>query len=159
VTAERDRTAVVMSIRAPYADALMDGTKRWEFRRQPLPEGVQWILSYRSGAKDGRGVVGLLRVIGQDTASCRAWGQGPCSRGYGHGRVDPLFGISIDSLAYYAADPVLGLGARVTGIAVHVEERFPGAVPLAAYGLSRPAQSWCYAPVGWRGTRTLEAAP
>ena len=113
---ERDRSTVIMSIRPQYADALMDGTKRWEFRRQPLPDGVQWILVYRSGAKDGRGVVGRLRVIGQDTAPCWMWGSGPCSRGYGHTRPDPLFGISIDDLADYADREHGQLSARVTGI-------------------------------------------
>ena len=149
MSAGRDRTTVVMAVRPQHADALMAGTKIWEFRRNPLPDLVRTILLYQSGPAETRGVVGVLDVLGQDTASCMAWGTGPCARGYGHTRADPRFGISINDLADYAGPEGL-LAARVTGISIRVCTVFPAPIPLSAYGVTTSPQSWVYAPDGWR---------
>ena len=142
-----DRSTVIMSIRLPYADAIMAGTKLFEFRRKPLPDQVRSILVYRSGLRQVRGVVGILDVIGQETASCYMWGTGPCARGYGHTKPDPRYGISINDLADYAGG--ITLHAQVTGISVRVQAAFPMPVPLDAFGITTAPQSWRYAPVEW----------
>ena len=158
IAAGRDRSAVIMAIRPQQAGAIMDGAKKWEFRRKSLPDTVRTVLVYRSGRADSRGVIGAMTVLGQDAQSCWSWGAGPCLRGYGHTKPDPRYGISINDLADYS-DPECGsLSAVVTGIAVKVAEVYPEPVPLAAFGIASAPRTWVYAPAGWRTATVVSAA-
>ena len=145
-----DRSAVVMSIRKPYADAIMRGEKAWEFRRRPLPAGVRTVLVNVTGPwPSRRGVVGWFEVGGQATQAVFLWSSGPWSRGYSTVQVDPSYGISIDDLARYASRGVT-VPAEVTGISVLRPVLLAEPIPLATLGLTCSPQSWQYAPTGWR---------
>ncbi len=142
---ERDRTTALMSIRAQYADTLMAGVKRWEFRRQPLPPDILRVLVYRSGAPSVRGVIGHFGIGAQHHPTLPDLAGWKCMDGYGPGEVNPEFGISLDDLADYVK-PAVAVWAIVPSRPIP----FPEPIPLSAYGITASPQSWVYAPVGWR---------
>ena len=144
--ADLDRTAVVMSIRAVYADQILAGTKCWEFRRQPLPYDVTTVLVYRSGDPEGRGIVGQFTAGPGDTTTPRGLIGHAASRGYRMGQTDPRYGICGTDLAKYAG----GADRPIVAIPVLHPVRYAQAVPLAAFGWERPAQSWRYSVAGWQ---------
>ena len=41
-----DRLVALISIHPAYADAILDGTKRVEFRRSLYPHGARWVVIY-----------------------------------------------------------------------------------------------------------------
>lgn len=63
----RDRRVALLPIRPEFAEQLLDGTKRVEFRRRPLPGQVTVVVIY-STAPDS-GITGYFAVDGQDVAA------------------------------------------------------------------------------------------
>ncbi len=121
--------AVLMSIRAPYADAIMDGTKTVEFRKLP-PRTAGDILVYRSGGQpDQRGIVGTFTA--DEVVSGTAFDH---LREVGRENA----GIGLVDLENYAG------GTRALIWRIHITNllRFAGPVPLAAIGVDRAPQSW-----------------
>lgn len=149
-----DRTAVVMSIRAKYADLLMAGSKTVEFRKKPLPGTVTTALVYRSGPPKVRGVVGLLRIVDCRATTARTVQARAAERGYRIGQVDPLYGISGADLAAYAG----GWDAPLYGLSVEVVAVFPEPLALWEVGTLVAPQSWRYAHENWRQALTAAHA-
>lgn len=134
---ELDRTTVLLSIRPVYVDRILRGEKTVELRRRSLPLGVRQVIMWRTG-KDG-GLVGhwtIPSLFGVVTQAAEDWA---CALGVG---------IDRDALVAYAG----GLREVLDGIAVGRLVAYPTTVSAAALhpSLTRPPQSWRYAPAGWR---------
>jgi predicted transcriptional regulator len=143
VSFDLDRTTVLLAIRPAYCDRITAGTKRTEFRRKPLPEGVERAILWRTGP-DG-GLVGSVKILVQSHA-CVEWylHASPTGERVTHEAA----GVSAEDLIAYAGGP----DAMVWALLVKLRYRY--AAPIAATALhpslTRPPQSWRYAPVGWR---------
>jgi predicted transcriptional regulator len=140
-----DRSAVVLSIRPPFADRILDGTKSIEFRRKPLPKHAQNALIWRTGP--GGGIVAAI-ILGQQTKRpAAAWTHNPTS-----GTPTLRTGIAPADLYAYAGGP----DAPLWGITFQTVRRLPRTCPGQELGFGRAPQSWRYAPLGWR--RLLDPA-
>lgn len=118
----------LFSIHPRYADAILAGDKRVEFRRQGLPDDVTHIVVYATAPRQR--VVGSFRVADVERLPpSRAWSQ---YRGVG--------GIDKDSFdAYYA-------GAEAAYV-IHVEDPTQFVVPFRLSDIAedlRPPQSYLY---------------
>lgn len=137
---ESPRT-VLMSIRAPYADAILSGLKTAEFRLRAPNPGVD-ILIYRSGGdRKNRGVVGVFTA--GDVVSGTA---------VDHFREVHRPGIGLTDLENYAG----GTAELVWRIDVTKPLPFARPVPLSVMGLARPPQSWQYVTTDQHGRVYLD---
>lgn len=131
-TRQTGRVAL-MSIHPQYARAILDGTKKVEFRKRPLAGDVTHVVVYATAPVSA--VVGVFSVTGQTTASPTSLWQ----------RFKKVAGISQDGFdAYFdGRDSATGIGV---GDVVVLEE------PLCLrddLGIGRPPQSYQYVdPVG-----------
>jgi predicted transcriptional regulator len=140
VTIDVDRSTVLLSLRPPYAAAILAGTKTVEFRRKALPDGVETALIWRTG-KDG-GIVGRFLVARQEVRTAESW---TTLNGV---RTVPGGGIPPEALFQYAGGP----DGALWGISVTAVERLERRLdPKQLHPtLFRPPQSWRYAPARWR---------
>lgn len=116
----------LLSIRPRYADAIMSGHKRVEFRKQPFARPVEHVVIYATAPV--RRIVGTFRVAECDLAEpAELW------RRYGD-----VGGIErADFERYY--------GQRSSGVAIAIEgSPTPLDLPLDALGHVRPPQSFVY---------------
>jgi predicted transcriptional regulator len=128
-TPNAPKRPVLMSIRAPYADAILAKQKTAEFRLRPPDAGTE-ILIYRSGGDPGRrGIVGVFTA--GDVVSGTA---------VDHFREVEHPGIGLAALESYAG----GTTALVWRIEIAALLPFASVVPLRAVGLARAPQSWQY---------------
>lgn len=150
-----DHTAVIMSIRWEYALALLDGSKRREFRRIALPSDVTRVLINPTGRPPAEhehtppGLLGMFDVAYQVSSIVRRWLVGDLTGRTPFEELATLSGSGIDSapLAAYAG----GYDEHLTAIEVAgTPIRFPCSIPLADLHVARSPQSWRYAPANWR---------
>jgi predicted transcriptional regulator len=143
VSFDLDRTTILLAIRPVYCDRILAGTKLTEFRRKPLPAGVERAILWRTGP--GGGLVGSVKILLQSHA-CVEW----CLHDSPSGErvTHEAAGVSAEDLIAYAGGP----DAWVWALLVKLAYRY--AAPIAGTALhpslTRAPQSWRYAPAGWR---------
>lgn len=117
----------LMSIRPEFADRILAGTKRIEFRKRRLAGDVTDVIVYATTPV--RAIVGAFRIAGQDTRPPRdLWNDYVDVAGISQARY----------LEYYAGRDM------ATGILVGDVWVPPASIPLTALGLLRPPQSFQY---------------
>jgi predicted transcriptional regulator len=117
-----------MSIRPQYADAILTGTKRVEFRKRRLAPDVSTVVIYAT-LPVGR-IIGAFEVLGHDVAPpAELW-----KRHRAHA------GISRTGYREYFANTAAAVGILVGGARRLPNPRLVTDVP----GLSRPPQSFSY---------------
>jgi predicted transcriptional regulator len=117
-----------MSIHPRYADAILAGTKRVEFRKRRLAPDVSTVVIYATQPV-GR-IVGTFEVLGHDVAPpAELWDR--------HGAHA---GISVTGYdEYYAQTPA------AVGILIGSVQRLSQPRPVTDLpGVNRPPQSFCY---------------
>lgn len=121
-----DPGIALLSIHPRYAQAIMAGTKRVEFRKQAFARPVSHIVIYET-APTGR-IVGAARV-----AACHVASPAELWKRYGEvGAIDPT-----DFDGYYAG--------RESGVAIQLDgSPVPLDLPLSAVGQGRPPQNFTY---------------
>lgn len=118
----------LMSIHPQYAQAILNGTKKVEFRKRPIAADVRHVVIYATAPISA--IVGVFSVTEQTTTSPRClWT-----------RFQKVAGIAHDGFNdYYAGrDLATGIGiGQVTTLAepLYLEEHL---------GISRPPQSYRY---------------
>ena len=133
----------LLSIRPEYADAILSGSKRVEFRRRPLATSVTHVVIY-STRPEGR-VVGICRVVAQHRASpSELWSEFQHCGGIARRAFDAYFEGTREAYAIELAMPRT----------ISPED----GVSLAELGATRPPQSFQYVRDVARG-RVLEFAP
>lgn len=118
----------LMSIHPEYADAIVAGTKKVEFRKRPIAGDVTHVLVYATAPVSA--VVGAFTVTGQDTHEPRKLWR----------LFKKVAGISKSGFFAYYAEREHGTGIRVGEVLV------PEA-PLSLQddlGVARPPQSYQY---------------
>lgn len=117
-----------MSIRPAFADAILQGKKRVEFRKKPIAPDVTHVIVYAT--QPVKAVVGAFSVKGQETADPESLWRKYCHiAGIDRGKFD----------AYYGAH------SQGTGIQIGEVLRASSALDLeVALGLPRPPQSFRY---------------
>lgn len=127
---ESQSNVVLMSIKPKYANAIFEGTKRVEFRKQPFKRPVSHVIVY-SSSEDKR-ILGYFTLGETDVGNPRTlWKR--------YRRVGAI--KYADYEAYF--------GTRNLGVAFHVEEVCPLAKPISLSRLKRnlkAPQSYCYIP-------------
>lgn len=119
-----------MSVRPPYAHAILNGTKRVEFRTRFPRTAVGDVLVYATSPE--RLVIGQFTVDRVDRGTPEElWAM----HGY-HG------GIEKDDYDAYFAERV----AQACALVVANPKAFATPVQLSALGVTRPPQSWMYLP-------------
>jgi predicted transcriptional regulator len=119
---------ILMSIRPRFADAILRGEKRVEFRRKPIPADVTHVVVYATrpvGTVVGAFAVGRLDCASPDDL----WT-----------KFQDVAGIGSDEFARY-------FGEAEMGYALQIDEVFPAEGDwdlLADFGVSRPPQSFQY---------------
>lgn len=120
----------LMSIHPEYAEAILAGEKRVEFRKRPMRADVTHVVVYATVPTGA--VVGAFTVSGQQTSSpSRLWRKFSRCSGITRSKF----------LAYYAGRP--------QGTGIGVGEVFVTQRPLTleeSLGVSRPPQSYQYVP-------------
>lgn len=117
----------LMSIRPEFADRILAGTKRVEFRKRRLASDVTDVIVYATTPV--RAIVGAFRIAGQDTRPPRdLWND----------YVDVAGIAQAPYLEYYAGRDM------ATGILVGDVWVPPAPIPLTALDLLRPPQSFQY---------------
>lgn len=119
----------LMSIRPQFADRILAGTKRVEFRKRRLANDVTDVIVYATTPV--RAIVGAFGIAGQDTRPPRdLWDEYAGVAGISHAPY----------LEYYAG--------RDTATAIRVGDVWvpPAPIPLTSLGLTRPPQSFQYLP-------------
>lgn len=117
-----------MSIHPQYADAILAGTKRVEFRKRRLAQDVSTVVIYATQPV-GR-IVGTFEVLGHDVAPpAELWN-----------RHSTHAGISVTGYdEYYAQTPA------AVGILIGSVQRLSHPRPVTdLHGISRPPQSFSY---------------
>lgn len=118
----------LFSIHPQYADAILDGTKQVEFRRQGLPDDVSHVVVYATSPVQR--VVGAFEIEAVEQLSPEdAWNQ--------YGQVGGIDKHSYDS--YYAG--------AVSAYVIRVQNPEPFEVPFTLSDLDqgmRPPQSYMY---------------
>lgn len=121
-----DTGLALLSIHPPYAQAIMAGTKRVEFRKQAFARPVSHIVIYET-APTGR-IVGAVRVASFDIAS-------PAELWERYGKVGAIDATDFDG--YY--------DGRDVGVAIQLDgPPVPLDLPLSAVGQGRPPQNFTY---------------
>ncbi len=136
-----DPGIALLSIHPRYAQAIMAGTKRVEFRKQTFARPVSHIVIYET-APTGR-IVGAARV-----AACHVASPAELWKRYGDvGAIDPM-----DFDGYYAG--------REEGVAIQLDgPPVPLDLPLSAIGQRRPPQNFAYLGDESLGVLGLHALP
>lgn len=119
--------AVLMSIHPAYAEAILRGDKKVEFRKRAFRSPVAFVVIYATAPI--RKVVGYFHVDEVDKASPAALWR----------RYSPIGGIDKAHFDHYFRGDKSGAGIRV-GRTV----RFPRALPLETFLRGRPPQSFQY---------------
>lgn len=118
----------LLSIHPRYADGILVGAKRVEFRKRPLAEDVTHVVVYATAPVSA--VVGAFSVEGQHTLTpAELWR-----------RFAGVGGIDADAFAAY-------YGGREVGTGIAVGEVLRSAAPMclrAQLGISHPPQSFRY---------------
>jgi predicted transcriptional regulator len=116
----------LLSIHPQYADAIMRGDKRVEFRKQPFARPVEHVVIYATAPVQR--IVGTFRVAGCDVAEpAELW------RRYGD-----VGGIERDDFEGY-------YGRRSSGVAIAIEgSPIPMDLPLDVVDQVRPPQGFAY---------------
>lgn len=129
MAAQQPGRVALMSIRPEFADRIMDGTKRVEFRKRPLAPDVSHVIIYSTAPVSA--VVGAFAVDGQDiTDPEELWAQ-----------FGEVAGISRERFAEYFEGCSVGTGIRVKDVVLRDR---PGR--LEELGIPRPPQSFQYLP-------------
>lgn len=158
-----DATTIVMSIRWRYLLPLLAGTKTREFRTRLLPGHVRRVLTLPTGRPPAEhcdtppGVLGMFDIDRQTWEPVYRWVQTLPRLGSDIRKLElvtvPGCGIDPEPLADYAG----GYAENVAAIEVAGRPvRFPRPIPLDVLGVTRPPQSWCYAPRDWRSVLAAE---
>lgn len=118
----------LLSIHPRYAESILAGAKRIEFRKRPLADDVTHVVVYATAPVSA--VVGAFSVEGQHThAPNELWR-----------RFAEVGGIEADAFAAY-------YGNRDTGTGIAVGEVLRSAAPMclrSQLGISHPPQSFRY---------------
>ncbi|SRR6266702_7622523 len=118
----------LMSIHPQYANAIVEGTKRVEFRKRPLARNVTHVIVYATAPV--KAVVAAFEVSGQYVSSpADLWRQ-----------FRAVAGIQKRDFFAYYADSSLGAGIEVGRVLTPSE-------PLSLsddFGIARPPQSYQY---------------
>lgn len=118
----------LMSIHPRYANAIVNGTKRVEFRKRPLAQDVTHVVVYATVPV--KAVIAAFEVRGQQISSpTDLWRQ-----------FRAVAGISKRDFFAYYADNALGVG-------IEVGQVFTPSEPLSLcedFGIARPPQSYQY---------------
>lgn len=117
----------VLSIHPRFADAIMSGVKKVEFRKAPLRITTTHVLVYATAPVQR--IVGAFRVAGCDISP-----PGELWERYG-----TVGGISRDDFDAYYAGRDIGVAIRIDGQPVPLD------LPLHATGTTTPPQSFAYA--------------
>ncbi len=118
----------LMSIHPEYADAILAGTKKVEFRKRPIADDVTHVIVYATAPVSA--VVGAFTVESQAKAApAMLWG-----------RFAEVAGISRHGFFAYFAEHANGVGIEV-GEVLTLHEPLPLGVGL---GVTRPPQSFQY---------------
>lgn len=120
-----------MSIHPRYADEIMSGTKRVEFRKRPVGDDVTHVMIYATAPVSA--VIGAFSVAGQETMEPESlWS-----------RFHTVAGITKRRFFDYFSGRAIGTG-------IMVNEVFRPDAPLSLshdLGVTRPPQSYQYLPV------------
>lgn len=120
----------LMSIHPTYADEIMSGTKRVEFRKRPVGEDVTHVMIYATAPISA--VIGAFTIGGQETMDPESlWS-----------RFHTVAGITKRRFFAY-------FSGRATGTGIVVDEVLKPDAPLNLsrdLGVSRPPQSYQYLP-------------
>ncbi len=128
----------LISVRPPYADAILSGRKRVEFRKSPFRRKVRYVVIYAT--KPIAKVLGWFKVDGVEAMPpTELWR-----------RFSVIGGVAEQDFRDYYADADIGYAIRI-GKAV----RFPQAKPLDQFcDLNQPPQSFRYLPQSTRSALT-----
>jgi predicted transcriptional regulator len=117
----------LMSIRPEFAEQILAGTKRIEFRKRPLANDVTGVIVYATAPT--KAIVGAFRVAGQDTRPPRdLWSE-----------YSDVAGIAREPYLRYYAGRGLATGILVGDVYVA-----PAPLALSYAGVRRAPQSFQY---------------
>jgi predicted transcriptional regulator len=117
-----------MSIHPQYADAILAGTKRVEFRKRRLAPDISTVVIYAT--RPAARIVGTFQVLGHDIAPPgELWN-----------RHSPHAGISADGYDAYYAQTAAAVGILIGSVQQLLRPRPLTEVP----GVARPPQSFSY---------------
>lgn len=122
---------ILLSVRRPFSDLILDGKKTWELRKNAprIPRGEHVTLwLYESGMDGTRGIIGKCRLV--VTAGLRPYPP----KGILEWTMNQAC-VTEEHLRNYLPCYVWGVQDPV---------KLPAAVPLSVIGLTRPPQSWQY---------------
>lgn len=125
--AQNSPIGALLSIKPIYANAILDGRKKVEFRKRPFKRAVTHVIIYATAPMQR--VVGWFRTKRYEQMSPAALWK----------RFSAIGGISRDDFeAYY--------GSSESGVAIHVEKprRFRSPLPLSKVCSTTPPQSYAY---------------
>ena len=123
----------LMSIHPKYAEAILNGSKRVEFRKRRLPDDIDRVVIYATSPV--KAVLGEFMVWEQVTGTPHALWRRFDGNGAGITRAELE--------AYYFAEPSSEM-PRGTAIVIASPITYDEPRPLADYGINRPPQSWQY---------------
>jgi predicted transcriptional regulator len=118
----------LMSIKPEYANAIFDGTKLVEFRKQPFKRSVRYIIVYSSSPE--KKILGYFELGDIDVRNPRT-----------------LWKLYRDVGSIKYSDYSSYFGDRKIGVALHVKKVFRLDQPVSLNQLRRnlkPPQSYCY---------------
>lgn len=121
---------ILLSVRKPFSDFIMDGKKQWELRKNVprIPRGEHVTLwLYESGKYGARGIIGKCRMVSYMPLRHSLWGDTL-------GRLIKDACVTLSHLRSYMPCYAWGVQDPVR----------ISTVPLSAIGLTRPPQSWQY---------------
>ena len=122
---------ILLSVRRPFSDLILDGKKTWELRKNAprIPRGEHVTLwLYESGQYGTRGIIGKCRLV--VTAGLRPYPP----KGILEWTMKQAC-VTEEHLRNYLPCCVWKVTAPV---------KLPAAVPLSDIGMTRPPQSWQY---------------
>lgn len=122
---------ILLSVRRPWSDLILDGKKRWELRKNApcIHRGEDVMLWLYESGKDGKqAIIGKCRMLA-------------CVR-----MLYMPSGQALDLLIRDACVTEEHIRAYLPCYSWGVQDpvRLPAAVPLSDIGLTRPPQSWQY---------------
>ena len=127
--------SIILAVNPPYAGQLVDGTKRVEWRKGPLPNGLAYIYETKRNGGCGA-VIGRVTIVGN--AKIKSGQSIPISL-VAWGRVEE------DALTIYAN------GGDIYANAARYPARYKEPKPITAFSrygdgepFARAPQSWAY---------------
>ena len=123
----------LMSIHPKYAEAILDGSKRVEFRKRRLPDDIDKVVIYATSPI--KAVLGEFMVARRVTATPPTLWRLFSGDGAGVTRAELE--------TYYFAEPSSEM-PRGTAIVIASPITYDEPRPLADYGIVHPPQSWRY---------------